>query len=74
MLIKEAWEEFKTRVIHPEANENQIKCMELAFYSGAITIMMINESLSQPNISEDVGCKILEALMQECMEYMEFHK
>ena len=71
MIIKTHWEDYRRKVIHKDASLDQINQLKMAFYAGCMQIISINEAIGEPNISEEVGIKILEAIRQELKEYRE---
>lgn len=67
--IKDEWEDFRDKVIHPEAPEIQKEEMKLAFYAGVKSYMALQQVLDTIK-SDDAAIALLQSWLEECDSYL----
>lgn len=68
-LIEQEWQSMRERVIHPDAEELQVKEMRMSFYAGAYAMLNIAKALGEPDIPEDQAVQVLKACSAEMEEF-----
>ena len=72
--IAGVWEEYRAKVIPPNASEAQFKETEQAFYAGAYSVLEIMLTIGDDDVSMDDGVNKLESMKQECERFAERFK
>lgn len=67
--IQEQWQSFNRNVIPRSAGNAQRSEMELAFYSGADSVLRILLILSAKDITEQAAAQAVEGLHIECRQF-----
>ena len=65
--IQSEWEEFRDKVVPEDAPNEQIRDMEIAFYSGAHSLLNLTMVVSQHK--EDAAVEMLEGLHVESNQF-----
>ncbi len=60
---------FLKKVLHPKATETQRLGMEMAFYAGSKSMLMMMRTISEDNVEEEVGLAILNKASDEIDDY-----
>jgi hypothetical protein len=66
--VDEKWENFKRKVIPESANFNQLQDMQLAFYAGMLTLLLMQKEVLT-GLSDDAGVALLESWHDEIQHY-----
>lgn len=67
--IGQRFQDFRTRVIHPEAPEMQVREMRIAFYAGFLSMLDVNLTLAMFN--EELAIVELEKLHIEARRFFD---
>ena len=67
-LLQDEWLLFEQRVLQG-AGQIQRKEMEKAFFAGASITLMIIREFGSPEVSEEQGIKIFEAMLKEIQSF-----
>jgi hypothetical protein len=69
-LIEQSWQSFHKQLFSGiEIGEVQLNEMRKAFFGGAVTVLSIADRIGEDSVSEEEGCRILEALHIEVLEF-----
>lgn len=67
--LQQNWEAFKNLAIPEGAPSVQVDAMQLAFYSGAESILRLQFAIQ--NVSDDAGIGMIEGWFDECRMFAE---
>ena len=69
--IKDEFDKFADQVIAKDAPEVQISEMQLAFYAGTFsTLMLIRNVIANPSLSEDASVNLLMNWLNESNDFI----
>lgn len=71
MTVKQMWEGYKAKCVHPEASEIQIQEIKQAFYAGFISMMEVNKTIGDPRFDEKKAVRLLDQLDKELQTFMQ---
>lgn len=67
--VREGWVSYRDQVMPADAGDVQKQETERAFHAGAWHALMIAVRIGEPDISNDEGVRIFEAMRVELMDY-----
>ena len=71
-IVQEAWEGYLAAMFGGmPISETQRDEMRKCFYAGATAIMAVNGRIGEPDISEKLGCQILDSIKHELLAFAE---
>lgn len=68
-MIAKAWLQYRELCIHKDAGPVQVEECRKCFYAGVMTMLTINDALSEPNVTEVQAILTLESVWLEMRAY-----
>lgn len=67
--LKEAWEDYRRKVVPKTAGENQVIETRRAFYAGAAAMFSLFALTREQSVNKAAAAAFLEGLRQECLAF-----
>jgi hypothetical protein len=68
-LVEESWKRFRENVIHPDAREDQVREMKMAFYGGCWSAFNLFMAAADDNLSPNQSESILTIIHNELVAF-----
>jgi hypothetical protein len=68
--LQDKWQSFERSAMPKDAPPIQRKEMRRAFYAGVAVMLSLMSELGEDDVSEEAGAAALEALDQECKQFL----